>query len=212
MIRRRCDWPGAEAKFAARDVDEERGDGALLGSDGPAYPLAIAQGELGKFILASPHANLVVVSMGNTWGADASCPVDIRPGTGDLGRGRGFRPRRVRGGGVSTRARRSASVKIPEDPFASYAREDDTTCRRRLSERSSRTPRETPRRGSRSRRGSPRWGRRRFTSPFGREADRPGAPIESVRANRIRTGEASSAASWTRWRRFARSGASWAPR
>ena len=121
VIRRRCDWPGAEAKYAARAVDEERGDGALLGSDGPAYPLAIAQGELGKFILASPHANLVVVSMGNTWGADASCPVDIRPGGAETSSSRetaaeeAFRDAHVD----------PSSVKIPTDPFAAYAREDD---------------------------------------------------------------------------------------
>ena len=126
VIRRRCDWPGAEAKFAARDVDEERGDGALLGSDGPAYPLAIAQGELGKFILASPHANLVVVSMGNTWGADASCPVDIRPGGAGISGAEEDSDREAFAEEAFRRAHVDPqSVKIPEDPFASYAREDD---------------------------------------------------------------------------------------
>ena len=126
VIRRRCDWPGAEAKFAARDVDEERGDGALLGSDGPVYPLAIAQGELGKFILASPHANLVVVSMGNTWGADASCPVDIRPGGAGISGAEEDSDREAFAEEAFRRAHVDPqSVKIPEDPFASYAREDD---------------------------------------------------------------------------------------
>ena len=78
VIRRRCDWPGAEAKWERRTVDLEAGDGAVLGADGPEYPLAIAAGELGKFVIASPHANLVVVSMGNTWGADARCRILLK--------------------------------------------------------------------------------------------------------------------------------------
>ena len=202
MIRRRCDWPGAESKFAARDVDEERGDGALLGSDGPAYPLAIAQKELGKFILSRRRTpTSVVVSMGNTWGADACSPVDVRPGTDSRKTARipTKRPRR-------RRFRRAHADRIGEDSDGSLGpaySKTITTCRRRLSERSSRTPRGTPRRASRSRRGSPRWGRRTIVEAESWEP--PPSP------NRIRT-RASSAAPWTRWRRFARSGASWAPR
>ena len=114
VIRRRCDWPGAEAKWEKRTVDLEAGDGAVLGADGPEYPLAIAAGELGKFVIASPHANLVVVSMGNTWGADARCPVEIRttdqPAPEDLFADAHVDPK---------------SVHVPVDPFASYKREDD---------------------------------------------------------------------------------------
>ena len=51
---------------------------ALLGADGPDFPVAVAMGRLGKFILAAPEAGLVVVSMGNTWGSSAECPSGLR--------------------------------------------------------------------------------------------------------------------------------------
>ena len=136
----------------------------MLGSDGPAYPLAIAQGELGKFILASPHANLVVVSMGNTWGADASCPVDIRPGGAGISGAEEDSDREA----FAEEAFRRAHVdpqereRSPRIPSPRTLAKTTATCRRRLSERSSRTPRELgPRSPSfprGSRRGSPRWG------------------------------------------------------
>ena len=51
---------------------------ALLGADGPDFPVAVAMGRLGKFILSAPEAGLVVVSMGNTWGSSAECPSGLR--------------------------------------------------------------------------------------------------------------------------------------
>ena len=42
-------------------------------------------GWLGKFIIAAPDVELVVVTMGNTWGASKDCPVDIEEKSATLG-------------------------------------------------------------------------------------------------------------------------------
>lgn len=51
----------------------------LLGSEGPNFPLVMAMGLLGKFIISAPEQRLVVVTMGNTWGTSRDCPANLDP-------------------------------------------------------------------------------------------------------------------------------------
>ena len=69
------DYEGAE-KTGCGDTGSS--SSAILGADGPSFPLAFAVGKLGKFVVVAPTTNTVVVSMGNTWGASAECPSGLR--------------------------------------------------------------------------------------------------------------------------------------